>query len=273
MQNSMTSRRLDRPHCPQRSSSSHTCMPPRHSICHTLCIRHQPTLAKLRLGDSQQVQKPCPELPWTDLTAQPHISFQVILSILQQFFGTVHCWRTSPMAAHKGSALGPTLRARSPAITIFWVEEDKVTCNSGNSYSGRRTHREPPCVMQGARGRPGGISPPEPPLAKFAQQELQYPQGRRLVEPSLTDRLTCASPWHECEQHFRWVRPPFLTDTLHSSNSPAQVHTGRPAPRSAPERQCPHAMMQCGPRKNTTLSRTAIHHLCNQGEKQRVERI
>ena len=48
---------------------------------------------------------------------------------------------------------------------------------SRNSYSGRRIHHKPPCVTQGAGDRPGGIAPPKNPLAKFAQQELPYPQG------------------------------------------------------------------------------------------------
>ena len=62
---------------------------------------------------------------------------------------------------------------------FWWVKEEKVT---RNSHSGRRIHHEPPCVTQGAGDRPGGISPPKNPLAKFAQQELPHPQGRWLVD-------------------------------------------------------------------------------------------
>ena len=73
-------------------------------------------------------------------------------------------------------------------FTIFWlVEEEKVT---RNSYSGRRIHREPPCVTPGAGTRPEGIAPSETlPLAKFSQQELPYRQGRWLVDPQGSSRL------------------------------------------------------------------------------------
>ena len=50
-----------------------------------------------------------------------------------------------------------------------------------NSYGGQQIYREPPCVTQGAGDCPGGISPPETPLAKFAQQELPYPWGHCLL--------------------------------------------------------------------------------------------
>ena len=53
-----------------------------------------------------------------------------------------------------------------------------------NCCSERRIHYEPPYFTQGAGDRPGGISPPESPLAKFAhqpaksaQQELPYPHA------------------------------------------------------------------------------------------------
>ena len=56
---------------------------------------------------------------------------------------------------------------------------------------GRQTHREPPCVMQGAGDRPGGILPPKFPLAKIAQQELWHPSGHRLVESQVHAVCSC----------------------------------------------------------------------------------
>ena len=76
-----------------------------------------------------------------------------------------------------------------------------------NSFRGRQIPREPPCVTQGMGDRPGGISSPENPLAKFAQQELPYPQGHCLVarhlHASLKAGWSCA-PRHAHSSVAMW---------------------------------------------------------------------
>ena len=47
--------------------------------------------------------------------------------------------------------------------SFFFLVEEKVT---RYSYSGRRVHREPPCVTQGAEDCPEGIAPSKDPLAQ-----------------------------------------------------------------------------------------------------------
>ena len=99
---------------------------------------------------------------------------------------------TSSLAVHAlpSPAPSPAPESKDPtqiklwgsSPVFFWlVKEEKVT---RTSYSGRRIHHEPPCVKQGAGDCPGGSSPPTNPLAKFARQELPYPQGRWLVAGS-----------------------------------------------------------------------------------------